>query len=147
MNEEGYTNEDGYVYVKGYVNVARHRDADARMVFVRRIKVKLRELSSLWSIGEYYGDERHNRERLRFDDRGGGKLFADRGYDGVTKVLCRRPEEGGVGIGEPVAAPLLAGLGGSRRDPQEGQDDAGRAELGWVVAASSLRFDLAPPDL
>ena len=32
-------NEEGYVYVEGYVNVARLRDTDARMVFVRRVMV------------------------------------------------------------------------------------------------------------
>ena len=86
-------NEEGYVYVKGYVNVVRHRDADARMVFVRRVEVndegyrvaQLRELSLLWSIGEFYGDERHDRERLRFEDMGGGMFFVDRLYDGVPR--------------------------------------------------------------
>ena len=102
-------NEEGYVYVEGYVNVARLRDTDARMIFVRRVMVndegcrvaQLQELGMLWSIGEFYGDELHDREQLRFEDRGGGELFVDRVYDGVTKVLCGRPEEGGVGLGVP----------------------------------------------
>ena len=113
----------------------------------------------LKGIGEFYSGERatqsltklrdglHDREQLRFADRGGSRLFVDRGHDGVTKVLCGAPGGGGVELGVPVAAPLLAGLGGSRQGPQEGQKNAGRAERDWVVAALFLRLDLAPPDL
>ena len=142
MNEEGYLNEEGYT------NVARFRSAGAMMVFVRRFVAhdggnrvtQSQELSRLKNIGEFYSGERatHDREQLRFADRGGGKLFVDRGYDGVTKVLAVSPKEG---------ASNLVYRRGSRRGPQGGRDVAGRAERGWVVAASSLRLDLAPPDI
>ena len=93
---------------------------DAMMVFVRRVMAhdggdrvtQLQELSMLRSIAKLR-DELHDREQLRFADRGGGKLFVDRGYDGVTKVFCGRPEEVGVGLGEPVAAPPCRSWGKS----------------------------------
>ena len=138
-------NEEGYAYVEGYVNVACLQDTDARMVFVRRVMVndggyraaQLQEVGMLCSIGEFYGDELHDREQLRFEDRGNA-LCGPRVRRSDQGAL-RAP--GGRGRRAWCTLQVLEEAGEILKRDKRMRE----SRHGWVVAASTLRLDLAPP--